>query len=98
MSVRRGSVAIVPLFLAISLLFMFIWFLGGANDNLHKVNQGENLQHLQDRLLQAAINKRYELEEADPSLSDEELDKAVNTYIAEMMKINGIDTKEKESK
>lgn len=93
MSVRRGSVAIVPLLLAISLLFMFIWFLGGANDNLHKVNQIENLQHIQDRLLQAAIQKRYELEEADPSLTDEELDKAVDTYIKEMMKVNGIDTK-----
>lgn len=91
---RRGSVAIVPLFLAIVLLFWFIWFLGGANDNLHKVNQIENLQHLQDRLLQSAIMKRYELEEADPSLSDAELDAAVDTYIKEIMKVNGIDKNE----
>ncbi len=90
-AVRRGSVAIVPLFLAIALLFWFIWFLGGANDNLHKVNQIEYLQHTQDRLLQAAIQKRYELEEADPTLSDAELDAAVNKYIQEIMKINKID-------
>lgn len=94
---RRGSVAIVPLFLAIALLFWFIWFLGGANDNLHKVNQIENLQHTQDRLLQAAIKKRYELEEADPTLSDAELDSAVDKYIKEIMKVNGID-KDEESK
>lgn len=94
---RRGSVAIVPLFLAIALLFWFIWFLGGANDNLHKVNQIENLQHLQDRLLQSAIIKRYELAEADPSMSDEELDAAVDKYIQEIMKVNGID-KDEESK
>jgi hypothetical protein len=92
--VRRGSVAIVPLFLAITLLFWFIWFLGGANDNLHKVNQIENLQHTQDRLLQAAIQKRYELEAADPTLSDDELDNQVDTYIKEMMKVNDIDDKE----
>lgn len=91
---RRGSVAIVPLFLAIALLFWFIWFLGGANDNLHKVNQLENLQHTQDRLLQAAIQKRYELEEADPSLTDDELDAQVDTYIKEIMKVNSIDDKE----
>jgi predicted PurR-regulated permease PerM len=89
--VRRGSVAIVPLFLAIALLFWFIWFFGNANDNLHKVNQIENLQHTQDRLLQAAIQKRYELEEANPTLSDKELDKTVDKYIKEMMKLNKID-------
>jgi len=92
--VRRGSVAIVPLFLAIALLFWFIWFLGGANDNLHKVNQLENLQHTQDRLLQAAIQKRYELEEADQTLTDDELDAQVDTYIKEIMKVNSIDDKE----
>ena len=91
---RRGSVAIVPLFLAIALLFWFIWFLGGANDNLHKVNQLENLQHTQDRLLQAAIQKRYELEEADQTLTDDELDAQVDTYIKEIMKVNSIDDKE----
>ncbi len=88
---RRGSAAIVPLFLAIVLLFWFIWFLGNANDNLHKVNQIENLQHTQERLLQAAMQKRYEIEEANPNLSDEELDAQVDKYIKEMMKLNNID-------
>jgi len=64
---------------------------------LHKVNQIENLQHLQDRLLQSAIIKRYELAEADPSLTDDELDAAVDKYIKEIMKVNGID-KDEESK
>ena len=88
---RRGSVAIVPLFLGIALLFWFIWFFGGANDNLHKVNQLENLQHTQDRLLIAAAKKRSELEQENPHMSEDDINKSVNTYIHNMMKLNKID-------
>jgi hypothetical protein len=87
---RKGSVAIVPLFLAIVTLFWFIWFMGGENDNLHRVNELENLHHLQERLLLPAMKRRYELAEADPSLSDVQLDEAVDAYIDEMMVLNEI--------
>ncbi len=87
---RKASAAIGPLFLAIISLFWFIWFMGGANDNLHRVNEVENLQHLQERLLVAAVKRRYELAEVDPSLNDAELDSEVDTYIDEMMVLNKI--------
>lgn len=87
---RKGSVAIVPLFLAIVTLFWFIWFMGGENDNLHRVNEIEHLHHLQERLLLAAAKRRYELADADPGLSDESLDTAVDTFIDEMMVLNNV--------
>ena len=88
---RRGSAALVPLLLAISLLFWFIWFMGGEDDNLHKVNQVENLQHLQERLVLAAAQKRYELKKQHPTWDDAKVDAEVNTYIHNIMKINKID-------
>ena len=88
---RRGSAALVPLFLAISLLFWFIWFMGGENDNLHKVNQIENLQHTQERLLIAAAQKRYELKKQNPTWNDAQVDTEVTKYIHNIMKINKID-------
>jgi len=91
---RKGSVAIVPLFLAIVVLFWFIAFMGGANDNLHAVNNVENLRHLQGKLLLSAMKHRYDLEaEAKAQgveLSDAELDKRVNGYINFMMVQNKI--------
>ena len=89
---RNGSVAIVPLFLAIVMLFWLIWFMGGADDSLHRVNEIENLQHLQEQLLLPAMKRRYELAaEADWSLSDEDLELAVDTnYIDQMMILNKI--------
>ncbi len=88
---RKGSVAIVPLFLAISLLFWFIWFMGSENDNLHTVNQIANLQHLQDRLALAAVQKRYELEEINPTWDKTKIEDEVSVYIHNIMKINQID-------
>lgn len=88
---RRGSVAIVPLILAIFALFWFILFMGGENDNLHKISNLQNLQHLQERLLLAAMKRRYELEKANPNWTKTELDSAVNLYIHDIMIINKID-------
>jgi len=88
---RRGSVALVPLLLAIMLLFWFIWFLGGESDNLHKVNQLENLQHTQERLILAACRKKQELYDANRSLTDEQLNVKVSQYIHNIMILNNID-------
>ncbi|ADN09888.1 hypothetical protein [Sulfurimonas autotrophica] len=90
---RNGSAAIVPLLLAIMLLFWFIWFMGGENDNLHKVNQLENLHHTQERLVIAALRKKQELRDANASLSDAELNTKVNQYIHNIMILNKIDEK-----
>lgn len=88
---RRGSVAIVPLILAIFALFWFILFMGGENDNLHNINQVENLQHIQERLLVAAIKRRFDLEKENPNMSETEINNAVNTYIHNIMIVNKID-------
>ena len=90
---RRGSAALVPLLLAIMLLFWFIWFLGGESDNLHKVNQLENLQHTQERLVIAALRKKQELRDTNASLSDAQLNQKVNEYIHNIMVLNNIDEK-----
>ncbi len=87
---RRGSVAIVPLFLAIISLFWFIAFMGNANDTLHAVNNVENLQSLQRNLLIPAMKYRYEAFRADESLDDDTLDADSQTYVNEMMVINKI--------
>lgn len=88
---RRASVAFVPLMLGIFILFWFIWFMGGENDNLHRINEVENLQHLQERLLLAAVKHRYDVSRENPNFTEAELDAAVNIYIQNMMKLNGID-------
>jgi len=91
---RRGSVALVPLFLAIMVLFWFIAFMGGANDNLHAVNNVEHLRHLQGQLLRSAMEQRYKLEEEARAngvvLSESELDQKVNDYINFIMVQNKI--------
>lgn len=88
---RNGSAALVPLLLAIMLLFWFIWFMGGESDNLHKVNQLGNLHHTQERLVIAALRKKQELRDANASLSDAELNEKVNQYIHNIMILNKID-------
>jgi hypothetical protein len=88
---RNGAVAIFPLLLAVSLLFWFIWFLGGASDTLHEVTNVENLQHTQERLIIAALKKKQELHDANPDFTEEELNEKVNQYIHDIMVLNNID-------
>ncbi|MBD3823603.1 MAG: hypothetical protein IE916_03745 [Epsilonproteobacteria bacterium] len=88
---RNASVAIVPLLLAIFVLFWFILFMGSENENLKQINNLEHLEHLQERLLVAAVKRRYELLNADPNMSEDELETLVNEYIHSMMKLNKID-------
>jgi len=93
---RKGSVALVPLFLAIMVLFWFIAFMGGANDNLHAVNNVEHLRHLQGQLLRSAMEQRYKLEEEARAngvvLSEDELNQKVNDYINFVMVQNKVQT------
>jgi hypothetical protein len=90
---RKGSVSIVPLMIAIFMMFWFIMFLGTENDQLHKVNKVENLQRLQERLLYASLKRKYELQKASPEKTEAEIDEQVNLYIEQIMKINNIDDK-----
>lgn len=87
---RKGSIAIVPIILAIMVLFWFIWFLGGESDQLHRINQVENLQHLQENLLVSAMKLHYELKRAAPATTEAELQSQVDSYIDQMMVLNKI--------
>jgi len=94
---RNGSVAIVPILIAVLSLFWFIWFMGGADDNLHKVSEIENLQHLQERLLPAAMKRYVELRAAyieagqTEALAESNAKTDTDLYIHNMMKNNKID-------
>lgn len=87
---RRGSIAIVPLLIAIMLFFWFIWFLGGESDFLHEVNSIEHLEHIQEELIYSALQERIALEQAHPDWSDTKLDQEVNLYVNKMMEANKI--------
>jgi|GEM_PF-2901138 len=95
---RNASAAIVPLFLAIMLLFWFIWFMGGESDNLHKTTDLTHLQKIQDKLLEAAMIRRYELATHKKELYSEESEEkraALDAKISQdnhiMMQRNKID-------
>lgn len=87
---RRASVAIVPLLLAVMAIFWFIWTLGFEGDNLHRITEVEKLQHLQESLVVPAMKRRYELAKANPQMSEEEIEIAVDAYIDEIMVVNKI--------
>lgn len=95
---RNGVAAIVPLFLAIMMLFWVIWFLGGESDNLHKTTNLTSLHKLQDKLLEAAIHRRYELLTRNkdmysetPGAQKDALDKKISDDGHTMMQKNNID-------
>jgi len=87
---RNGSAAIVPLLLAIMLLFWFIMFMGGASDTQKTVNDVQELKHLQSKLLLPALKKKYQ-EERDNNMSNTAASASANKYIKDMMYKNGID-------
>ena len=90
---RKGIVAIVPLFFGIVILFGFIFFMGGASDTLKSVSNVEQLSHLQTKLLLPALKKRYE-EERDKGLPAPQAAANARAYVKKMMYKNNIDTNE----
>lgn len=87
---RKGSAAIVPLFIGIMLLFWAIMFLGSGGDTLHSVNKVENLSHLQTKLLVPAV-KKYYVERYEKNKTDAKANETANSYIKTIMQKNGID-------
>jgi len=85
---RKGSVAIVPLLIALMLFFWFIWFMGGENDSLHTINKVEHLHHIQEELVISALQEKIRLEQNGKSES-EAIDQ-VNGYVNAMMQANKI--------
>jgi hypothetical protein len=87
---RKGSVAIVPLLMALMLFFWFIWFLGRENDSLLQINKIENVQHIQEELVISAMQQRLALEQTHPEWTNAQLDTAAQKYVNDMMKLNAI--------
>jgi len=88
---RRGSVSIVPLLIAVMMMFWFMMIMGNENDQLHKINSIKNLQNTQERLLYSALKRKYDLQQAYPEKSEVDIDKEVDLYITQIMKMNNID-------
>jgi hypothetical protein len=78
---RNGSVAIVPLFLGIMILFWVIAFMGGASDTLFQVNNVERIKHIQQKMLIPAAKYADELELAGESNITEKVDAYVETMM-----------------
>ena len=89
---RNGSAALVPLFIGIMLLFWAIMFMGGAADNLVKVNKTLYHQDIEERLLSAAIQEKIRLTEesakSDTPLTTAQIDALVDSYVARMVDKN----------
>jgi len=90
---RNASAAMVPLFLAIMLLFWFIMFMGGASDTLRGVNNVENLRHLQTKLLLPALKEKYR-QERELGKSPTAASLTAEAYVKRMMYKNNIDARE----
>lgn len=92
---RKASAALVPLLIAVMMLFWFIAFMGGSNDDLHTVNNVTNLQHLQEKLLISSVRYRYkviaEAQEQNLTLTEDEIDQKVDAYIEYIMVSNKIE-------
>lgn len=92
---RNASAALVPLLLAVMLIFWFAAFMGSENDNAHAINDVTNLQKLQEKLLISAAKQRFTLKaaskEQDLDLSDEQVNDRVDQYIKYIMVSNKIE-------
>ena len=89
---RKGSAALVPLMIAIFLLFWVIMFMGNATDNFVKVKNVVSHQDLEERLLSAAMQKKIDLiqENAKDNLNKTEaqIDAEVDAYISKIITAN----------
>ncbi len=89
---RNGSAALVPLFIGIMLLFWALIFMGGAADNLVKVNKTLRHQDIEENLLSAAMQEKIRLTEenakSDTPLTTAEIDTLVDAYVARMVNKN----------
>lgn len=87
---RSGFVSIVPLLIAVMFIFWFMIFMGYENTNLSHINQMQNIQNTEDRLLYAALKYKYKLLREQPELSESEVDDQVEEYIKTIMQKNGL--------
>ena len=87
---RRGSVAIVPILLAIALIFWAIWFMGQESDNTHVISNVQKLQQLHQNAAIYAIKRKIEILEQTGQTELTDAQKAqIEQEVQTMMQKNG---------
>ena len=91
---RNGIAAIVPIFLAITLFFFVIMFMGGTNDTLGTVSKVKHLQHIEAKLAVPALKLYDELDRGERNIvnADGNVTKDVEDYVKTIMAKNGVGT------
>lgn len=88
---RNGTIVIVPIFIAIALMFWAIWFMGQEASNTKTITNIEQLQKLQQNAIIYAIERRKQILQqkgANELTPDEEA--MIEAEIQNMMKKNGV--------
>lgn len=84
---RNGVAAIVPLFFAITLLFMFIMFMGGAIQNLEHVSNLEHVKNVQKRIVVGAMIMKIKLLEENSNLNSPLSEDQMNSIIGDKISL-----------
>jgi len=89
---RKGSVAIVPIFLAIALIFWAIWFMGEESDNTHVITNIKKLEDLHENAAFHAMRRKIEILENDHTneLSDENKTQ-IEQEVQQLMRKNNVE-------
>ena len=87
---RKGSIAIVPILLAIALIFWAIWFMGQESDNTQVISNVQKLQKLHENAAIYAMKRKIEILEKSGrnQLTDEEKAQ-IEQEVQTMMQKNG---------
>ena len=86
---RKGSVAIVPIFLAIALIFWAIWFMGQESDNTHVITTMQKLERVHENAAIYAMKKKVHiLEEAQREELTEDEKKQIQDEVQNLMQKN----------
>ena len=92
---RKASAAIVPLLMAIMLLFWFIMYWGGASETLQALNSVGHLQKIQQKLVIPSVRyyckTKAEAQQTGATLSKTELEMKTNLYVKHIMVSNNIE-------
>jgi hypothetical protein len=87
---RKASVALVPILIAIVVMFWVIWYMGEESDNTKEITQIQKLQALQVNMAKYAISRKIAL--LQEGKTEEEAEEIVKDEIDAMMEKNKIDT------
>ena len=101
---RRGSVAIVPILIALLLIFWAAWYLGEESDTTHKITQVEKIQEIHKQMAIYAgmmkakmINKQLQKNKGSKVTQEQiaKIERCIKAKIYNKMIDNGIDDGEK---